>query len=108
MRSPTTDLSSSGSILFAARRIVSGPVDDGYIPQVLTQLLRSLGVNGSKPPRLQRHRLPIVEVVTVRIGDEVGVTVGVKETGQLAIEAGVDVLGGVGHLGSEPVERGTY
>ncbi|MEM9513295.1 MAG: TetR/AcrR family transcriptional regulator [Actinomycetota bacterium] len=33
-----------GSILFAARRIVSEPVADGYITRVLSQLLRSLGV----------------------------------------------------------------
>ncbi|MEO1057037.1 MAG: TetR/AcrR family transcriptional regulator [Actinomycetota bacterium] len=33
-----------GSILFAARRIVSEPVSDGYVVRVLTQLLRSLGV----------------------------------------------------------------
>ncbi|MEM8620070.1 MAG: TetR/AcrR family transcriptional regulator [Actinomycetota bacterium] len=33
-----------GAILFAARRIVSEPVPDGYVGRVLTQLLRSLGV----------------------------------------------------------------
>ncbi len=34
-----------GSILFAFRRIVSEPVDDHYVQRVLTQLVRSLGVD---------------------------------------------------------------
>lgn len=59
-----------GALFFAARRIIDGPVSDGYRARVVAQLLRSLGLQQAPAEALAAEAVAAAD--TIRPPDDNG------------------------------------